>query len=372
MSKLALLRDSRFQLHMTPDGHPESAERLAAIDQAFYRSALEDDVKQLEPRLATEDEIALVHDAAYIEELESDSLRLAKGGDFLQVDPDTYMSSQTFDTAKLAAGAGLVAVEAIRKHDFESAFVAVRPPGHHASVATPMGFCLFNNIAVAARYGQSKQGYKRILIVDWDVHHGNGTQDIFYRDPNVCFISLHQYPFWPPNSGWYTEDGAQEGKGFNINVPLPEGTGDRGYLAAWDKIVRPIGLEYEPDLILVSAGYDAHRQDPLGGQKISTSGFAMLSQRLKDLSDMTGAKVVCFLEGGYNVRALSESAIATMRVLNADSARDTAEVHVSYLIPGAASGADPITNDFHPNQVDERIEDVRKHFSKYWKSFKGA
>ncbi len=371
MSKLALIRDSKFQLHMTPDGHPESAERLAAIDQAFYRSALEDDVKLFEPRSATEDEIAQVHAASYVEDLESDSRKIAGGGT-IQLDADTYMSPQTFDIAKLAAGAGLVALDAIQKPSVQSAFVAVRPPGHHASTAQAMGFCLFNNIAVTARHAQAKQGYKRTLIIDWDVHHGNGTQEIFYRDPSICFISLHQYPFWRTELGWYTRDGSHEGTGFNINIPLPAGTGDRGYLAAWDKIVRPIGLEYEPDLILVSAGYDAHRQDPLGGQKISTAGFAMLSQRLKDLADMTGAKVICFLEGGYNVKALSESAIATMRVLNADSARATADVHVSYLIPGAAAGTDPITNDSRATDVDDRIEDVRKHFSKYWKSLKGA
>jgi acetoin utilization deacetylase AcuC-like enzyme len=218
-----------------------------------------------------------------------------------------------------------------------------------------MGFCLFNNIAVAARYAQKKCGFKKIFIIDWDVHHGNGTQDLFYDDPTICFLSLHQYPFWP-GTGAISEDGRGDGKGFNINIPMPEGSGDRGYLAAFDQIVKPICLEFQPDLILVSAGYDAHKNDPLGGQKISTSGFAMLSQRLSDLSDQTGAKVVCFLEGGYDVNALSASAIATMRV--------------SYLIPGTASGLDPITNDDRPHQVDEQIAAVRKHFAPYWHSLK--
>jgi acetoin utilization deacetylase AcuC-like enzyme len=233
-----------------------------------------------------------------------------------------------------------------------------------------MGFCLFNNIAVAARYAQKKLGLKKVLLLDWDVHHGNGTQAIFYDDPSVCFVSFHQYPFWPPDSGWYKEDGMGEGKGFNLNIPLPAGTGDRGYLHAWDRLVKPLCLEYQPELILLSAGYDAHQMDPLGQQKISTSGYAMLTQRLADLSAQSGAKVVAFLEGGYNAKSLSEAALATMRVLNADGAEEVADVHVSYLIPGSAEGSAPITADSRPNEVDERVLDVRKHFSQYWKSFK--
>jgi acetoin utilization deacetylase AcuC-like enzyme len=233
-----------------------------------------------------------------------------------------------------------------------------------------MGFCLFNNIAVAAKYAQKTMGLKRVLIIDWDVHHGNGTQDIFYDDPSVCFASFHQYPFWPPNSGWYEEDGTGEGKGYNVNIPLPAGTGDRGYLHAWDRLLKPICLEYQPELIMLSAGYDAHQMDPLGQQRISTSGYAMLSQRLADLGRETSSKLVAFLEGGYNAKSLAESALATMRVLNASTAEETAAVHVSYLVPGSAAGMAPITEDQSPNEVDQRVVDVRKHFSQYWRSLK--
>ena len=368
MSKLVLIRDSKFQLHLTPVSHPESPERLAAIDQAFYKGAFEANIDLLEPRFASEDEIALIHSAGYVEDLERRS-RNIKTGSVIQLDEDTFMSPQTYDVAKMAVGSGLLAVEEMRRGKHESAFVAVRPPGHHAFESKAMGFCLFNNIAVAARHAQKNCAFKKILIVDWDVHHGNGTQALFYDDPTVCFISLHQYPFWP-GTGAVNEDGRGDGKGFNINIPMPQGSGDRGYLAAWDGVVKPIGLEFQPDLILVSAGYDAHRSDPLGGQKISTSGFAMLSQRLSDLARETGAKVVCFLEGGYDVNTLSASSIATMRVLNAVDARDLAHVHVSYLIPGAASGMDPITNDDEPHVVNEQIDVVKKHFSQYWKAFK--
>lgn len=370
MSRLALVRDEKFQQHLTPDLHPESPARLAAIDRALSKSTLDVELKQFTPRSATEDEICLVHQPDYVQDLFRSGLRAQKG-EVVQLDPDTFMSPQTYDTAKLAAGAGLVAVECLfSDKDFSSSFVAVRPPGHHAFVARPMGFCLFNNVALAARFAQKKLGFQRVMIIDWDVHHGNGTQDIFYDDPSVLFVSFHQYPFWPPDSGWYTEDGRGEGKGYNINIPLPAGTGDRGYLYAWDQIVTPVCLEYKPQLLLLSAGYDAHQMDPLGQQRISTSGYAMLSQRLADLSRRTGAKVAAFLEGGYNVKSLADSAIATMRVLNAGNEEEIADVHVSYLVPGSSAGEDPITNDRDSNQVEQRVADIKQCFSRYWKSLR--
>ncbi|HEY9732290.1 MAG TPA: histone deacetylase [Drouetiella sp.] len=369
MSNLVLVRDTKFQQHLTPELHPESPQRLAAIDTAFHRSSVEHNIEQLAPRAAAEDEIATVHNPAYIEDLHRGSLRVKKG-EFYQLDGDTFMSSDTFDTAKLAAGAGLTGVDAVSELGFLSSFVAVRPPGHHALYAAPMGFCLFNNVAIAAKYAQKKLGLKRVLIIDWDVHHGNGTQDLFYDDPSVCFISFHQYPFWPPETGWYTEDGAKDGKGFNINIPLPAGTGDRGYFSAWDEIVKPICLEYQPEMIFLSAGYDAHQDDPLGQQRVTTAGYAMMSQRLQDIAGQIGCKIVCFLEGGYNTTSLSASAVATMRVLNAHNADDSAKVHVSYLLPNATSGQESVTGDRNLLLVDERIVDIRKHLSKYWHSFR--
>ena len=364
---LSYLCHDTFWLHENPELHPEDPGRLTAINKSLDESDLAGRLMRLTPRAATELEICQVHSQRYVERLSLDAAKLKDGEKFLQLDADTFMSKASLDAAKLAAGAGLTAVDSLGQENITCSFVAVRPPGHHALIDGPMGFCLFNNIAVTARYAQAKLGYKRVAIIDWDVHHGNGTQEIFYNDPSVCFISFQQFPFWPPNSGWYTDDGAQEGKGYNINIPLPAGTGDRGYLAAWDKIVLPICLSYEPDLILLSAGYDAHLMDPLGGQQISTIGFAMLSQRLLDLSQMTQAKVVCFLEGGYNKRALSESALATMRVLSAESPSRLAEVHVSYIIPGTVAGLEPVTNDSNPTLVDERIQTIRQHLAQYWR-----
>ncbi len=370
MSRLALVRDVKFRDHQTPEDHPESPARLQAIDKLLTSAALDQAFEQLQPRAASEDEISKVHSPAYIESLHKEAQLAAKNKALIALDADTFMSEKTYETAKLAAGAGLVAIEAVGKETYDSTFVAVRPPGHHALFDKAMGFCLFNNIAIAARHAQIELGAKRVMIVDWDVHHGNGTQDLFFDDPSVFFVSFHQYPFWPPDSGWYTEDGKGEGKGYNMNVPLPKGTGDRGYFAAFDQLVKPVCVEYEPDVILLSAGYDAHELDPLAQQRVTTLGFAMLSQRLADLRDQLGVKIVCFLEGGYNTRSMSESALATMRILNASSAEDAAQVQTSYVIPGAVGGQSPVTQDMSPGQVDQRIQDVRKHFSHYWKSLR--
>jgi acetoin utilization deacetylase AcuC-like enzyme len=371
MSTLTLVRDDEFQEHLTPELHPEAPNRLQAIDKAFLTSSLDDSVRQLAPRPASEDDITTVHNAAYIEELEKDS-RIAKDQDrIVQIDADTFMSPRTFDLAKLAVGAGMVGVDSVLDTEAKSCFVSVRPPGHHALADKAMGFCFFNNVAVAARYAQKKAGMKRILIIDWDVHHGNGTQDIFYNDPSVCFISFHQFPFWPPDSGWYTEDGAGDGKGYNINIPMPAGTGDRGYLEAWKRIVEPVAMAYKPEMILLSAGYDAHQDDPLGQQRISTKGFAELSQRLLNLAHENDAKLVSFLEGGYNVKSLSESAVATMKVLNEDKNGTLVPDVVLHSKSIIASTHGGILPDRNASLVDERITEVRKHFQRFWPALKG-
>ncbi|HJY84752.1 MAG TPA: histone deacetylase [Candidatus Binatia bacterium] len=369
MSRLALVRDERFRDHLTPEMHPESPKRLVAIDQALKSTGLIQEVKQLAPRPASEDELSVVHEAGYIEELLEVGKKARRSRHLVMLDADTWMSPESYDTAKLAAGAGLVAVDALDEDKIGSSFVVARPPGHHALADRPMGFCLFNNIAVAARYAQKTLGCQRVFIIDWDVHHGNGTQATFYNDPSVFFLSLHQYPFWPPNSGWYMEHGAGEGKGYNINVPLPAGTGDRGYLRAWEQLVRPVCLEYKPDLILVSAGYDAHEFDPLAQQRISTSGYAALSKKLRELAAQCSSKIIAFLEGGYNTRALSEAALVTMKVLNADTLDEARVVNPDV---GTTDGAidRSLTDDDAPDAVDERIAEVREHFSIHWKALK--
>ena len=372
MSNLVYVHDEIFQRHLTPETHPESPNRLAAIEQTLKQTDLINAVDQASPRSATPDELSTVHDPGYIEELEKTGEKARDEKAILPVDSpaETYMSSQSYEIAKLAAGAGLVALDAIVRGKHKSSFVAARPPGHHALADKPMGFCLFNNVAIAARYAQQKLGLKKILIIDWDVHHGNGTQDIFFDDPSVCFISFHQYPFWPPDSGWYTEDGKGDGKGFNMNIPMPAGTGDRGYLKAWDTLVEPVALEYKPDLILLSAGYDAHQFDPLGQQQITTSGYYLLTNRLAEIAEKSDCKVAGFLEGGYNTRTLAEAVATSMNVLNAGDASQRQELKTI----GGAFGGDvkAQTEDTNPQEVDERISSVKHHFANYWRSLKNG
>jgi len=352
--RLSLVHDLRFQNHLNPPSHPESVKRLSVFEEYFNRSALSGVISEIKPIGASEDDIALVHSAAYVETLKEHAETAEYSNQLVAIDGDTYLSPKTYATAKLAAGAGVTALKDMSDSKIDSSFVAVRPPGHHALKAKGMGFCLFNNVAVTVRNAQ-KQGFNRVFVLDWDVHHGNGTEAIFYDDPSVFFLSLHQFPFWPPNSGWYKDDGKDNGKGYNLNIPLPAGTGDRGYKRAFERIVQPVCEEFRPDLILVSAGYDGHIFDPLGQQQISTAGFADLTKSVTELRDKLQSKIICFLEGGYNTTALAESVISTMSVLeNGATSDDTIKR----------------TLDEDPNQVDERIDDVKKHFAQYWSSLK--
>jgi len=354
MGFISFLRHDIFRSHENPPMHPEKAERLLAIDNAIAASSVANYLISITPRMAQESELCKIHSPSYIEKIEN-AANLAKGQNkLLQLDGDTFLSAATLDVAKLAAGAGLQAIDSLDDEKISSAFIAVRPPGHHALAGRQMGFCIFNNIALAAEYARTRFGFKRILIIDWDVHHGNGTQDIFYDDPGVLFISLHQYPWWPYETGWFTEDGVGEGKGYNINIPLPAGTGDSGYIAAWDRLISPVALEYKPDLILVSAGYDAHRNDPMSSQQITSAGFGLLSQRLRILCEMIGVKNACFLEGGYNTEALAESVLGTLTALSKNGVSNIE--------------AYQLTSDLSPKEVEERIVQLSKHFRQYWKS----
>lgn len=370
MSKLTLICDRRFKLHQNPESHPESQHRLAAFERALHSQKVIHDLDCRVPRMATSEELSSIHDESYIASLLEMSEKAKVSSSLIRphIDTDTWVSPQSFETASLAAGAGLVAVEALANEDFNSSFVAIRPPGHHALANRAYGYCLFNNVAIAAKYAQQQLGLERILIVDWDVHHGNGTQDLFYEDPSVCFISFHQYPLWPADTGWYAEDGKGEGRGFNINIPLPAGTGDRGYLYAWDKILLPIAREYQPELILLSAGYDAHQYDPLGQQQVTTCGYYLLANRLAKLSCELKVKVACFLEGGYNTKTLAEAAVTTIQVLNAND--DTACSELKIVGDRLGGDIQEKTADRSENLVDQRVEDLRKYFSHYWKSLR--
>jgi acetoin utilization deacetylase AcuC-like enzyme len=292
--------------------HPENQSRLDTIRSMFEEDGLLEDrlfetAKPVEP-----DVLTLVHDPILVEIAQELSER---GGGF--IDGDTFVSPGSFLAARAAVGSAMTAVDRVLSGDVLRAFSFARPPGHHAERARQMGFCLFNNIAIATQHALDTGKIRRAAIVDWDVHHGNGTQDIFYESAEVLFCSLHQWPLFP-GSGLESERGSGSGEGFTLNVRLPAGSGDVDYLAVLDGIVEPELKAFEPDLLLVSAGFDAHRDDPLSMMAVTEAGFAAMASRVRGWADdLCGGRLVLTLEGGYNLRALSDSVAATIAALDA-------------------------------------------------------
>jgi acetoin utilization deacetylase AcuC-like enzyme len=309
----ALLRSPRFLDHDTGD-HVENANRLPAIDAELERQDLISGRPDVPFGPADLADVERVHNPWYVQAIE----RAAEnGGGWL--DHDTYLSPASFDVAMLAAGAAVAAVDAALAGTVNRSFAIVRPPGHHATPERGMGFCLLNSVAIAAAHALAR-GLTRVLIVDWDVHHGNGTQDAFYATDQVLFFSTHQYPFYP-GTGAANETGLGKGEGYTINVPLPAGQRDETYLRVFDERLLPAAQRYRPELILISAGYDAHQHDPLGGMRLTESGFAALTDRVATLAaDHSDNRLIAVLEGGYDPPALARSVAATLRVLDGESA----------------------------------------------------
>lgn len=310
--------DPRFADHDPGRGHPERPSRLEAVHAGLDQAAgdlgvaSDDLLTPLPPRDATEEEIARVHTARHVGRLRS----LAEHGGG-SIDPDTVMSRGSWSAAIRAAGAGLAAVDALQEAGDGAAFLAVRPPGHHALPERAMGFCLLNNIAITAAALADRGA--RVLIVDYDAHHGNGTQEIFYADGRVAYVSFHEWPLYP-GTGRLDEIGAAGGTGSTCNVPLPAGaTGDH-YLRAIDELVAPLAARHAPDWILVSCGYDAHRADPLTGLGLSAGDYGALATRMMRLAPRP-ARVVVFLEGGYDLDALREGTASTVEALVGETAQ---------------------------------------------------
>jgi len=275
--------------------HPESAARLEAV----YSHIINRGYEVVVPEKATLEQIGYNHTTKHIEEVRRHCEMK------IPLDADTPVCADSFDAALFAAGGAICAVDyAINEKSF--AFALIRPPGHHALSSRSMGFCLFNNIAIAAKHAKTIYGLRRILIIDWDVHHGNGTQASFYDDSDVLYFSIHNYPYYP-GTGGIDEVGSKAAKGYTINVPLPAGCGDDEYTVAFTQVLAPIALQFKPQLILISAGFDAHANDPLGGMNVSTAGFGILAGIVLDLAKTCGAQVAAILEGGYNSTALAES-----------------------------------------------------------------
>jgi acetoin utilization deacetylase AcuC-like enzyme len=304
---LVLVSSPRFVDHVTPVGHPERPERaqaLAAVATGFKEQGGE----VIEPRSATDEDLLRVHTQEHID------LIVSSRGKATMIDEDTFTSPDSDDIARLAAGAVLTGVDRALDGPKQSrALVLVRPPGHHAEADRAMGFCLYSNIAVGAAYARSR-GCARVAIVDYDVHHGNGTQWIFYEDPTVLFVSSHQYPFYP-GTGAASEKGRGAGLGFTLNIPLDAGARDDEIERKYAEQVVPALRHFKPDLLMISAGFDAHEMDPLGQLRMTTEGFGRLTRMLIDAADqLCDGRVVLVTEGGYDLKALSESLKAVIDV----------------------------------------------------------
>jgi acetoin utilization deacetylase AcuC-like enzyme/formylglycine-generating enzyme required for sulfatase activity len=303
--------DDVYLRHRVTEGHPERPERLTAIVQRLKETGLYDRLTHIAPAPAEPKWLQTIHTPAYIERVE----RSCKEGDRYLDSADVPISTMSFEAAVTAAGGVLAAVDAVKRGDVRNAFCAVRPPGHHALSDEAMGFCIFNNVAIGTRYAQQKHGLTKVLIVDWDVHHGNATQAAFYDDPNVLYFSVHQYPFYP-GSGTEEERGSAGGKDLVVNVPLPAGSGDDVFIAAFEDELRPAALAFDPDFTFISAGFDAHEDDTLGGMRVTAEGFGKLTRIVQDIVDRCCAgRVVSVLEGGYGLDGLAASVEAHLLAL---------------------------------------------------------
>ncbi len=316
MKRVALVYHPDYLLHTPPFEHPESPDRLIAINEHLARTGLSKILVPVVPEDVDGLEITRVHDPEYLRKLEIACRR----GDITLDSEDTYLNKNSYSIALLAAAGAVAGVDAVARGEADRAFCAVRPPGHHAGTAEGMGFCLLNNTAIAARHLQARHGAGRILIVDWDVHHGNGTQSIFIEDPSVFFFSIHENPtFLYPGTGRRWETGRGAGQGTTLNAPMAPGAGDEEYRYAFEQLLLPAAERFRPEFVLVSAGFDAHRDDPLADIQLTDEGFRFMTRFVADLADACcGGKVVSILEGGYERESLTRCVEIHIRELLED------------------------------------------------------
>ncbi len=308
---MILATDAACKTHNPGRGHPEQIARYSAVYDALAAAGLIAKAKVIGPRALTREDLALAHEPRYLELAEREILG---GYDHLSTG-DTNIGPESWEAANAAAGCAIAATEAVVKGAAKTAFCLIRPPGHHANAKKGMGFCVLNNIALAARYAQRRLGIGRVLIVDWDVHHGNGTQDIFYQDGSVFFFSTHQSP-WYPGTGMAKETGSGEGKGTTLNCPFPAGSGREEILGAFETKLAPAMEKFRPELVMISAGFDSRAGDPLGGFLLSDQDFADLTKLVRTIAEKTaGGRVISLLEGGYNLAGLASAAVAHVRGL---------------------------------------------------------
>ncbi len=334
MNRIGVLRDPLFLLHVNDRDHLESPDRLRAIDSVLAAPALRGALVELPGRDAAREELAWIHAEKWIRAAEQ-----TRGVPRTMFDMDTSANEHSFDAAVRAAGGVISSVEAAADGGLAAAFAFVRPPGHHAESDRAMGFCLFNNAAVASEYARRRLGLERVLVVDWDVHHGNGTMHSFYESDRVLFFSAHQYPHYP-GTGRVDEIGSGPGRGYTVNVPLPPGQGDEEYAAIFEQVLRPITVEYAPQLILVSAGFDIARGDPLGDMEVTPAGFSRMTRVLMDLAaGCCPGRLVFTLEGGYRLDALAGGVSAVLATLaGVSAAAEPSPVEPALSEPAPAGG----------------------------------
>ncbi len=343
MRKLGIAIDDIFKMHDNGYGHPESPDRIRVINDMLINTGLMNKVELIEPFDALKEHISLVHEARHFDLIES-----TRGKERVYLDADTSTSPKSFEAAIRAAGGMIKSIDLVMNNDLEAAFPLVRPPGHHAEKDRAMGFCLFNNIAVGAAHLINNYDVNRILIVDWDLHHGNGTQHMFYDTDKVFYISTHQFPYYP-GTGAANEIGIGEGEGFTLNIPMNPGMGDQEYIKIFFELLKPVIDQYTPKIILVSAGFDTHIADPLGGMAVTPKGFQNMTKLLNELADEhCGGKIIYILEGGYNLEGLWHSVYAVIQELLMQN-------NIDYL-------------DYsNTTKVDQLINGIMEINSKYWK-----
>jgi acetoin utilization deacetylase AcuC-like enzyme len=348
MSKnTGIVKDWRYLRHGTEFSHPETPQRLVSIYEMLDNPDMVWKFSGIDARKASRAELERVHRSDYI-----DTIAATAGQSMFMLDCDTVATAETYETARLAAGGVMNAIDAVTCGEADNAFALVRPPGHHAQPGTAAGFCIFNNIAIGARHAMAQHKMERILIVDWDLHHGNGTQEIFYEDQEVLYFSTHQYPGYP-GTGSMGEIGRGKGLGYTVNVPLNPYSDDALYVRVFRDILSPISLAFRPEIILVSAGFDPYIGDPLGEMKVTPEGFACLTRVLLDLADeCCYGRLVLVLEGGYHIQGLTKSVRAVLLELLGET-RVTHE-----MLHQLASGTD--------ERADRLIGRVRQQFEPYW------
>ena len=347
MAATGIVKDERYMDHWMGDYHPECPQRLKVIYDMLADPDMAGKFQEIAPRFADKKELLLVHAGPYI-----DTLAATSGIEYTYLDPDTQTCAASYEAALLAAGGLCEAISNVCAGKVKNAFALVRPPGHHAEKAEAKGFCLFNNIAVGARFAQESLGIGRILIVDWDLHHGNGTQHSFEEDPTILYFSTHQFPYYP-GTGAYSEVGTGKGRGFTVNVPLTMGYGDAEYVAVFQRVLKPMALEFKPELILVSAGFDIYIGDPLGGMNVTPRGFAALTRTIMDIADQCCAgKVALTLEGGYDLYGERDSVKEVLKELAGLTKTDPTELAGSVM----------------QEMVDTVVARVKSVHGQYWKN----